>query len=272
MHLSSLSNSAPRIFCGLPGLWILILGLAGSTVNAQIPSNLTDKIYKGEGVIDLLKDVTGSQLDQYIQSDGRFLLGVDLNENASGNENSDSVGVAIKQIELIITTSQGDFTFQDFYTSTTAMIQEAGGSTAQEFHTVFGHSGSNSINGSTTGFDLSSFDDVIEIRDVSVLGAITGAQLNITFLDTANTGSQGNETFFDYSGGFEDFALLNAADAALLEAANVGVAAAPSGIEYVLDPEPSTIISPTAGAPAPPLLVLVALGLMALFKARRSHA
>lgn len=250
-------------------------------LQAQVPTILTDKVYKGDGIIDLMKDVSASQLQDYVDTNGRFLLGVDLNEDASGNESSTSVGVAIKQIELLISTSDGDFTFRDFYTSTTAMIQEAGTGTAQEFYTLFGQSGSSQISSATSGFDLSTFDDVISIDNISFSGTIQSAELRVTFLNTAKTGQNSNEAFFDYSAGFEDFALLDAADAALLEAANVGLADAPTGITYTLDPTPSTLLAtettspptsgpPAPGAPAPPLIVLALFGVLLIARAKGS--
>ncbi|NIP27118.1 MAG: hypothetical protein GWN81_20500, partial [Phycisphaerae bacterium] len=58
-------------------------------------------------------------------------------------------------------------------------------------------------------------DDVIEITDINFSGEILGAQINVTFLDTANNAGD-NEEFFDYSAGFEQFAILSEADAQIL--------------------------------------------------------
>ena len=70
---------------------------------AEIPSVLTDNIKNGDGVIDIFKDATGAELEEYLQS-GTLYLGVDLNEAASENESSTTAGVAIKEMELIIRT------------------------------------------------------------------------------------------------------------------------------------------------------------------------
>lgn len=253
-------------------LVFLLSFLSGSRIHAQIPTALTDKIYQGSGTIDLLKDVSGANLKQYLNSNGGLLLGVDVNENESGNESRDSLGIAIKQLQLVITTSAGTLTFSDFYTSTTAMIREAGTSSAQQFYTAFGKSGSSQITGGSSGFDLDRLDDVIRLGNIAVQGDILSAKLNVTFLNTAKTTVQGNETFFDFSGGFEDFALLGKQDAALLEAANFGLAAAPSGITYTQTSPPITLseASPplAPGAPAPPLALLLALGLAVGWKLR----
>ena len=122
---------------------------------AEIPTVLTDTISKGDGVIDIFKDATGAELEEYLQS-GTLYLGVDLNEDASGLESSTSAGVAIKQMELIITTTEGDFSFTEFYTNTTAMIQEAGATEAQEYNTLFGSAGGSDITGGPSSWTSSS--------------------------------------------------------------------------------------------------------------------
>jgi len=121
--------------------------LSGRGLQAQIPTVLTDKVFKGSGTIDLLKDVSSAELQQYLTGTGGLLLGVDVNEAADGNESSTSAGIAIKQLELVLRTTAGTFSFSDFFTSTTAMIQEAGTSGAQVFYTVFGKTGSSQITG-----------------------------------------------------------------------------------------------------------------------------
>lgn len=249
--------------------------LVGPALHAQIPTTLTDKVFKGSGTIDLLKDVSSAELQQYLSGTGGLLLGIDVNEAADGNESSTSAGIAIKQLELVLTTSSGTFSFSDFFTSTTAMIQEAGTAGPQEFYTVFGKTGSSQITGGTDGFDLGMFDDVIRLQNVSFEGTILSAKLNVTFLKTAGTGSEGNESFFDFSNGFEDFALLGKQDAALLEAANFGVAEAPSGVSYAqssptITPQEAGLPS-VPGAPAPPLLLLGAMGVVVALKSHLSR-
>ena len=226
---------------------------------AEIPTVLTDTISKGDGVIDIFKDATGAELEEYLQS-GTLYLGADLNEDASGIESSTSAGVAIKEMELIITTTEGDFSFTEFYTNTTAMIQEAGTSGTQEYNTLFGGAGGSDITGSTSNFDLSAFDDVITLDNIQFEGEITGATLSVTFLDTANTGGD-NESFFDYSAGFEEFAILSSTDAALLESANLGLGdAAPTSISYTVD-------SPS-GTPEPGLFFLAVIPAIFLWRQR----
>ena len=247
------------------------LALAAATprlASAQVTGAvLTDKIFQGQGVINVLKDVSGADLAQYFDSTGRLLLGIDVNEAAGGNETADSQGIAIQSIQLAITTTAGDFTFSDFYTSTTATLLARGATVAQDYYTVFGTSGSNSINGGTQSFDMSAFDDVIYLDNVSFTGQVLSASLTVRFLDTANTGSDTNESFFDYSNGFEDFAILTSSQASALEAANLGVADAPDSVTF--ETVPVEAASPP-GAPSPPLALLLGLGAILLWKARTS--
>jgi len=131
------------------------------------------------------------------------------------------------------------------------MIQESGAAQAQEFFTMFGSSGGSQITGSTSNFDMSQFDDVIEIRDISFTGDIYGAELRMTFLETSGTGA--NETFFDYSAGYEEFAILTRTDAGILDSANIGLGdSAPQTIAYSQD----NLAAPS-GTPEPPLFLLL---------------
>jgi hypothetical protein len=236
--------------------------LAAGRSHAEIPALLTDKVHKGEGTIDLLLDVSSEELSNYLDS-GTLYLGVDLNENAVGNESRDSVGVAIEQLELVITTTAGEVTFSEFYTNTTAMIEAEGSTTSSEYYTLFGTLGSSELNGGTDGFDISIFDDVIELRNIEIEGEILSAELRVKFLDTSGSGA--NETFFDYSNGFEDFAIFSAEDAAILDGANIGLADAPTGeIEFTQ----YVNINEAIGAPGPSALTLAVIPLLLLFNTR----
>lgn len=261
---------------------LLLSGLAGA--QEMVSRTLSEKIYRGDGVIDLLKDIGGSELTQYFnQSGGLLLLGADINEDNSGNESRSSQGVAIKQVQLSISTNAGDFTFSDFFTNTTAMLREAGGTTSSEYYTMFGQGGSSQLTGAG-GFDLTSFDDVLWMEKIILTGTITRAELSITFLETPTSRPTAAESFFDFSGGFEDFALLATADAILLEKAAIGASAAPSGVEFtttatsVADaisavappPDDSPFTGPPA-APAPPWVVVAGLAGLLLLKPRTAR-
>ncbi len=262
---------------------------------------LTDKIHGGSGVIDLLKNVSGGDLNKYFNETGKLLLlGVDVNEDNSGNESSKSLGVAIKNAQLSITTTAGDFTFKDFFTSTTSALKETGSATSADYYTMFGQGGSSQITG-TGNLDISKFDDVMWFENINFTGDITSAKLTVNLLDTGkdNKKSTGAETFFDFSGGFEDFALFNVADSVLLEEANIGMAAAPAGVTYasggtVVQAIAEATATPggngggtgggtdtggggtdlgggggTPAAPAPPFVIVALAGLLWLWKQRK---
>lgn len=229
---------------------------------------LIDKIYKGTGTIDLLKDISSSQLSDYFnQSYNMLLLGVDVNEDASGTESRDAMGVAIKQATLEIITSQGTFTYTDFFTSTTSMLKEAGSTEAFSYYTLFGDSGSSQITG-TGSTDISKFDDVLWFEDINYLGDISSAKLKINFLnvDTYPPSSLSNESFFDFSGGFEDFALFSVADAQLVESEKIGQTGSTSinftettsvntSISNVItEQQQQSLINKLPAAPLPPAL------------------
>ena len=258
-------NDAPRWLRGI----MAFIALSATTIaRADIPTVLTDTIKSGSGIIDVMKDVTGAALQDAL-SGGTLFLGADLNEDASGLEKSTSQGVAIKEVELILQTTDGDFSFTNFYTNTTAMILESDATEAAEYNTLFGQTGSSQISSTVDGFDLSTFDDIIEIRDVSFTGDITGAQIRINFLDTAKKAGD-NEEFFDYSAGFEDFAILAQADAQLLDNANIGLEDAPTTVTYTASTPSGGDIAAPSGAPEPHWLLLGAVPLILLARKSRS--
>ena len=277
--------TTPRIPLGRSLLAVAAIVVSASAW-ADLPTVLTDDIKQGNGTIDVMKDVTAAELSDVLGG-GTLYLGADLNEDNSGIESALSQGVAVKEVELILTTTEGTFSFSNFYTNTTAMIKEAGSASAAEYNTLFGQTGSSQLTSGSSGFDLSTFDDVIEIRDVYYTGEITGAQIRIAFLDT-NKKAGDNENFFDYSAGFEDFAILSAADAQLLDNANIGLAAAPSTVTYTATaPSGGVITAPGGGAsaepgggdiaaprgaPEPHLLLLAAIPALLLLRRRRSGA
>lgn len=217
----------------LLGLLVVLTSMTRASAQEVASRTLTDAVYQGHGVINLLKDINAASLRSYFNQNGGFLmLGADVNENQSGNENKDSLGVAIKQAQLRISTTNGDFTFGDFFTSTTAMLRENGSTSARQYQTLFGQAGSGTLTHSTQTFDISSYDDVLWLENINFTGDILTASLEITLLQTPTRHSTANEQFFDFSGGFEDFALLSAADAVLVENANVGTSALSSDISF----------------------------------------
>ena len=257
-----------------------LLGLSVLSVSAQIPSILTDKLYRGSGEIDLLKNVSSADLASYLNNNGGLLLGVDVNENAAGNESSTPLGVALRDVQLLLETTAGSYSFTDFFTNTTAMIREAGSATSSLYYTMFGQGGSSQLTSGTSGFDISKFDDVLQMQNIVFAGEITGARLVVNLLATDSKGGA-NESFFDFSGGFEDFAILSPEDARILDAAAIGIAGASSELvfttsdpvlsadEPVIASTPMPAVAP--GAPAPPLLMLIAAGALLWWRDRRKE-
>lgn len=109
------------------------------------------------------------------------------------------------------------------------------------------------------------------INGVSFAGDILSASLAVTFLDTAKTRGDTNESFFDYSGGPEDFALLSAYAAQTIETASAGVTTASDTVVFTTDTSTAAtyVPPPTSGAPAPPLPVLLGLAALVLWRMAR---
>jgi hypothetical protein len=188
---------------------------------------LRDKIHKGSGVIDILKNVTPEDLKKYFcESNGILFIGVDVNEEASGNESARSVGVALSEVILTVVTTDGSFSFRNFGTSTTAAIKENGSPIAKRFYTLFGDIGSNEIAGKKVAGD-----DVMWINDVFFTGDVISATLYVFLVDTGKKPKTPNEQFFDYSNGYEELSILNATDAIKIEERRTGIDRAPCGVE-----------------------------------------
>ena len=209
----------------------LLLSVTALTAHADISTRLSDTVKSGTGSINLLKDITGAQLAQQISPGGKLCFGMDLNENAAGNETAASIGIALQSVELTVTTTTGTYHFSNFSTSSTAVLSKAGSSSLNTYNALFGQVGSSQLTSSTSGFDLSTFDDVLALNNVSFTGDVLSATMSVQLLDTGNSRAE-NDTFFDFSGGYEDMALLSMSDALALESANIGVADAPSGVTY----------------------------------------
>ncbi len=250
--------------------------------SGQDSTTLTEKIYQGSGTVNLLTDLSAYDLETAILTTGELTLAVDVNEAANGNESSISMGIALEKITLNITTSEGTYSFSDFYTNTTAVLENNTTGETSEYFTVFGTAGSNDISSNSADFDISSYDDVILLQNLNFEGEILEASLDVKFVDTGN-GRGSNSAFFDYSNGFEDMALLTREDAMALEENAEGIANAPDDIEYVLSPSVVTQVpsepQPKAdttipldvapAAPVPPQILLLSIaGLLAYFGLR----
>lgn len=216
----------------------LVAALAGSSASAAASAVLTDVIKStGSGTINLFKDVTAAQLEQLrLDNGGALVLAVDVNEAASGTEKADSQAVALKSVQLHLTVAGQTYVYSQFDTQTKALLAEGTSTTRAEYYTLLGDTGSSRI---TSGHVISDrFDSTLRVPvDMSVALA-TAARVEISLLVT-NQALGDPEAFYDFSNGYEDLALVTAADARFLDQQGPGRDEAPAVIlTYPPAPDP----------------------------------
>jgi len=156
--------------------------------------------------------------------ESKIVIGVDVNENASGTEKAESQAVALKSVRLEITMNDGtEYTLTDFSTLTQALLAEGNETAGQRkpYYTLLGRSGSNAITGSVF---RDSFDSTLSIpvpENVDFNNAVS-VTLHIDFLNT-NSKLGDPELFYDYTNGFEDLAVLTDADGRYLDNVAKGI-------------------------------------------------
>jgi len=224
-----------------------------ASAQEQVSVRLSDVIKsQGTGNIDLMKDVTAIQLEQYrLENDGFLVLGVDVNEAASGTEKASSQAVAVKSVLFTIDFDDGSQLLLDSandccFSETQALLAEAPGTDRQAYYTLLGESGSSRITSSNSVQDI--FDSTLKIEISEVLHdaagrSATGATLQIVLLQT-NDSLGDPEAFYDFSAGFEDLALLNAVDTTFIDDYAAGREEAPT----VILTNPPPVIDPLAVA------------------------
>lgn len=182
----------------------------------------------GKGNIDVLKTkqvttLSGPDLEAFRaeSADGKTLsFVVDVNENASGLETSRAMGVAIKSARLDVVRGSVTTPYSHFWTETQALIAEKAetqaliaekGTTGRKlWYTLLGDSGSNEITGRKIVNTV--YDSTLKFEVTDSLATATQVTLIIELLDTdASLGDP--ENFHDYTGGFEDLALITQAQA-----------------------------------------------------------
>jgi LruC domain-containing protein len=159
-----------------------------------------------------------------IDAESKLVIGVDVNENASGTEKSETQAVALKSVRMdVVFLDDSTLTITDFSTLTMALLAEGNGdaSTRQPFFTLPGRTGSNTITGNPF---RDKFDSTITIPlpvdlDFTTAKAVT---IHIDFLDT-NAKLGDPELFYDYTNGFEDLSLLNDSDSRYIDNVAAGV-------------------------------------------------
>ena len=106
---------------------------------------------------------------------------------------------------------------------------------------------------------------MIEIQNIAYDGGTLRSSLSVTFLDTQGTGA--NESFFDYSSGFDKFATLSSSDAELLESESFGITE-PTTTEV------SLVMTTPLGSREPGTFIFLLEGLWAALKVpmRAAHS
>lgn len=199
-------------------------------VLAQDSVRLADTIKSGVGDINAFDGqgklvVTAAQIEALrIDNNGYVVLGVDINEAASGTEKAETQGVAVESVALTALIDGEVKTYTEFKTQTQTIVAKAGSENRESYYTLIGATGSNAIAGSS--IDGSGFDSTLAIKVDDALDHATAITLAIRLLDT-NVSLGDPEAFYDYSAGFEDLALINATDKAFLDDQAAGRDGAP---------------------------------------------
>ena len=252
---------------------VLCCGIWGQAW-AAASGALTETIKQGTGDMPLLStQVSGlaEYVAQYNQSSttdaGRRAIsfGVDINENASGTEKSTTQAVTVEYAWLEVVkngetkrygkapTGTTTETGSNFYTETQAWVMKKTESSRVKMYTLLGRSGSAQITGATT--IQNNFDSTLKIviPDGVDLSSATSAKLYVRLADLKVTLGD-PEQFYDFTGGFEDVALLNETDSDFLDTNPVKLAPrteAPGGV--ILSPEGTStstqLNNPTVSTP-----------------------
>jgi hypothetical protein len=166
----------------------------------------------GKGVVNVLKTkqltLSGPDLEAFRadSANGKTLgFVVDVNENASGLETSRAMAVAIKSAVLQVEQNGTRVDYTRFWTETQALIAEKGAADRSLWYTLLGDSGSNDITGRKIGSTV--YDSTLKFEVTQSLASATKVTMVIELL-TTDSAFGDPENFYDYSGGFEDLALI----------------------------------------------------------------
>jgi LruC domain-containing protein len=215
---------------------LMTLAISHLTTAQELSSvRLTDVIKsQGTGNIDLFKDTTADQLEQLrLDNDQRLVFAVDINEAASGTEKASTQAVTVKTVRLTIGFDDGTEQVYDsttgWFTETSTLVAEAPGTERIEYYTLLGESGSSRITSNNIVQDV--FDSTLKIEIAETLFSeggnnATSAVLQVVLLQT-NEALGDPEAFYDFSAGFEDLAIVTAADADFIDNYGAGREEAP---------------------------------------------
>lgn len=217
----------------------------------------------GKGSIRVLTTksvtLTGPDLEAFRAEsvDGKTLsFVVDVNENASGLETARAQGVAVKSAKLVVVApGVANVEYSHFWTETRALIAEASDPTHTRklWYTLLGDAGSNEIAGRKIGNTV--YDSTLKFEVTGTLSTATSVTLVIELLKTDSSFGD-PENFYDYSGGFEDMALITKSTAKVFDVFVPYMAAVAFRTESpgaTLSPEGTTTLTTTlaevGGAP-----------------------
>ena len=265
-HYTAMNKNRSRNQLALSCIALITLGLLGiPTAEAASSIKLKDVIpsQSGVGTIDLFKPhdpkavINGPVLESLrSEAGGKLIFGVDVNEAASGTEKSTSQGVAVKSVTLSVVLNGVTKTYQSIWpnnvtdccsTETKASLLAAAGSQQRQgpYYTLIGHSGSNSITGNS---EIKNIDSTLTVNIPDNLSSATSAVFKVELLQT-NTSLGDPEAYYDFSGGYEDLALLSKNDATIINQEAAGQIEAPMMVQTNPPPPPDTPVSSTNYVP-----------------------
>lgn len=240
-------NTSKHSLTWLP-ISLSLLGMALPT-HAEVLSTRLKDVIKANGVgnINLFtpsspsRVINGATLEAFRQdNNGVLAFAVDVNEAANGQEKASSQGVALETVSLVVVIEGVTHTFTTFSTQTTSLLAKGSQTTRQAYYTLIGDTGSARItNSSTSDISNSDFDATLRVPVDIDLSNASSARLDVTFL-TTNQSLGDPESFYDFSNGYEDIAIVSEEDALYLDSLHAGQAEAP----LVL---PDSLQSDTAG-------------------------
>lgn len=189
------------------------------------PVKFHEEINIGDTVAARMQALENLRLNAVaMEGKSKLVIGVDVNEAANATEKSETQAVALKSVRLDILMKDGTtYNLTDFSTLTMALLATGnnGPETRQQYFTLLGSTGSNTITGSVF---KDKFDSTLSIPvpdDIDFTQALE-VTLHVDFLDV-NTKLGDPELFYDYSNGFEDLAILDDVDARYLDNVAKGV-------------------------------------------------
>lgn len=205
---------------------------------------LTDPVgIQGQGLLNLFKDATATDLETYRQDNGGSLsFGININEAKEGTETALSQGVSLKDAVLTLTFNDGNQKTYSIgngscYTETYTLLAEVGDTVRKLHYTLLGSDEANragAINAIENTYDSTLKCYVPNMLDGSG-SKVVSATLAIQ-LAPADVGKGDPEAFYDFSGVAETVALLNAADRRFIDRYQSGGLQAPA--KAMTNPEP----------------------------------